>query len=52
MNNKVRLKKLIVDIVIPVLIFALIAGVLTIEQKGFRTGTGNNDGGLIDEDTW
>lgn len=52
MRSTAKLKKLIIDITVPVLIFSLIAGALIAEQKGIRIGSGNGDGGLIDEDTW
>lgn len=52
MGRKGELRNLIIDIVTPVLIFAMISCILFLEQRGYHVETGSEDGGLIDEDTW
>ena len=52
MNSKNKLKKLLIDIIIPVVIFALIGCALYIEQQGFRLPSNADESLLIDEDAW
>ena len=52
MSNKIKLKKIIFEVITSVLIFSLIAGILAFEQRGYNIEVGSDDGGLIDEDAW
>ena len=52
MNSKNKLKKLIIDIMVSVVVFSIVGVTLFVEQRGFQAAPNTTDSCLIDEDSW
>jgi hypothetical protein len=52
MNSRGSLKKLIIDITIPVMIFSFVIGALFFSQRGYQLGSNFQESDFLDEDAW
>lgn len=52
MQKRMNQKKLMLDIVVFVLLFAILGAVLLFEQKGYRAFTNTEESNLLEEDAW
>ena len=52
MNSRGSLKKLIIDITIPVMIFSFVIGALFFSQRGYQFGSNFQESDFLDEDAW